>query len=70
MKARQHLGEILSAFEFLDREALQLTLAELPEVKDPLPSAATRFYVLLETAGSNSEHDSAKMKVMTKAGNY
>ena len=36
--ARRHLGEILSAFEFLDREALAMTLDQLPNVTDPLPA--------------------------------
>lgn len=62
MKARQHLGEILSAYEFLDKEALALTLKEVAEARDPLPNAMTKFYVLIETAGSNAAHDSAKMK--------
>ena len=36
-KAKQHLGEILSAFEFLDHHALIITLKNLPNIKNPLP---------------------------------
>lgn len=63
MKARQHLGEILSAFEFLDKQALQLTLSVIPEIVNPLSQSDASFYVMLETAGSNSAHDSEKLRV-------
>lgn len=36
--AKRDLGEVLSAFEFLDRESLHITLRHLPGAKDPLPS--------------------------------
>lgn len=36
-KAKQHLGEILSAFEFLDHHALIVTLKNLQNIKNPLP---------------------------------
>ena len=42
VSARRHLGEILSAFEFLDREALVMTLEQLPNVQDPLPATEVR----------------------------
>ena len=61
--AKAALGEILSAFEFLDQQALQLTLEHLPEAADPLPGQSHPLYVLLETSGSNSEHDHAKLQV-------
>ena len=61
--AKAALGEILSAFEFLDRQALQLTLEHLPEAADPLPGQQAPIYVLLETSGSNEEHDHAKLQV-------
>ncbi len=35
--AKRDLGEVLSAFEFLDRESLDITLRHLPGAKDPLP---------------------------------
>ena len=39
MSARKHLGEILSAFEFLDQAALQMTLRNLPAIQNPLPES-------------------------------
>ena len=60
--ARQQLGEILSAFEFFDKEALQLTLSEIAEAENPLPDTDNQFNVVIETAGSNAEHDAAKLK--------
>ena len=63
--ARQQLGEILSAFEFFDRQALQLTLSEIAEAENPLPDTSNQFNVLIETAGSNAEHDAAKIGVST-----
>ena len=62
MRARQKLGEILSAFEFLDRESLELTLAHLVGVRNPLPDARAPFYLLVETSGSSEEHDSEKLQ--------
>lgn len=59
--AKQELGEILSAFEFFDRTCLDLVLKHHPAVRDPLPppesAPAHPFYLLVETAGSNQEHD-------------
>ena len=61
-RARGALGEILSAFEFLDRQALELTKDHL-EIVDPLPHTNTQFYLVVETSGSNEEHDMAKLEV-------
>ena len=63
LRAKAQLGEILSAFEFLDQQALQLTLKHLPGAEDPLPGKQGAIYVLLETSGSNAEHDRAKLEV-------
>lgn len=41
-KAKQHLGEILSAFEFLDHHSLIVTLKNLPNIKNPLPDTQVR----------------------------
>lgn len=58
--ARSMLGEILSAFEFLDDCSMNLVEMQLglhnPISKQP-------FYVLLETSGSNSTHDEQKLDV-------
>ncbi len=39
VRAKQQLGEVLSAFEFLDRASLDVTLEHLPFAKDPLPES-------------------------------
>ena len=63
VKARQKLGEILSAFEFFDQQALDLTLKHLEGVRNPLPDTQTPFYLVIETSGSNEEHDNEKLQV-------
>lgn len=37
MRAKRKLAEVLSAFEFLDSSALDLTLHQLPHIINPLP---------------------------------
>ncbi|KAJ1634002.1 D-2-hydroxyglutarate dehydrogenase [Pavlovales sp. CCMP2436] len=59
-EAKGHLAEILSAVEFLDDQALELTLAHLHGARNPLETRAP-FYMLIEVSGSNEEHDSAKL---------
>ncbi|KAA6424891.1 MAG: actin interacting [Trebouxia sp. A1-2] len=61
-KAKQHLGEILSAFEFLDHHSLIITLKNLSFIKNPLPDTQTPIYLVVETSGSNAEHDYAKLE--------
>lgn len=39
VEARRQLGEVLSAFEFLDAESLGVALAHLPGARDPLPAS-------------------------------
>ena len=67
VRARRRLGEILSAFEFLDRGSLELTQTELEGVRDPLPGAVQPFYLVVETSGSNAEHDYAKLEARAAA---
>ncbi|VFR01246.1 unnamed protein product [Cuscuta campestris] len=55
--AKKKLGEILSAFEYLDSTAMDLVLKHLNGVRNPLPSSTYNFYVLIETTGSNEIHD-------------
>ena len=62
VRAKQALGEVLSAFEFLDRASLEVTLEHLPGSKDPLPGSEAPFYLVVETSGSNAEHDAAKLE--------
>ncbi|RKP25042.1 hypothetical protein SYNPS1DRAFT_29212 [Syncephalis pseudoplumigaleata] len=59
--AKDMLSEILSAFEFWDHKAAGLVRAHHGVGhKDPLTSQYP-FYVLVETQGSDSEHDMAKL---------
>jgi len=57
--ARANLNEILSAFEFIDTEAMSSVTAHL-HVSNPISSSS--FYVLLETSGSNAAHDEHKLQ--------
>ncbi|XP_066536479.1 D-2-hydroxyglutarate dehydrogenase, mitochondrial isoform X3 [Hoplias malabaricus] len=63
------LGEILSAFEFLDASCMSLLEKHL-KLSNPIRESP--FYVVIETAGSNAAHDEEKLhrfldKVMTSA---
>ena len=57
--AKSHLGEVLSAFEFLDAASMQAARENLGH-KSPLGADAP-FYVLVETHGSSTAHDRAKV---------
>ncbi|KAK3200807.1 hypothetical protein GRF29_213g61005 [Pseudopithomyces chartarum] len=58
--AKGHLGEILSAFEMMDGRS-QKILKEVAGTKLPLEGDYP-FYCLVETSGSNSDHDSEKLQ--------
>ncbi|KAI3646988.1 hypothetical protein MP228_007209 [Amoeboaphelidium protococcarum] len=74
LEAKSRLAEIVSAFEFFDSSALQMVHQQMPHVRSPLPSqnvsssvgtnvnSQQDFYVLLETSGSNMEHDQDKLQ--------
>uniref|UniRef100_A0A8D1REW4 D-2-hydroxyglutarate dehydrogenase, mitochondrial n=1 Tax=Sus scrofa TaxID=9823 RepID=A0A8D1REW4_PIG len=55
---RRLLGEILSAFEFMDAECLQLVGRRL-HLTNPVQESP--FYVLIETSGSGADHDAEKL---------
>lgn len=58
-ETRIALGEILSAFEFWDQEGMDLVLRHTGQ-KAPFqgePAGGRAFYVLIETSGSNKDHD-------------
>lgn len=57
--ARSELSEILSAFEFMDEDAMSSSIRHLKS-SNPLQKSAP-FYVLVETSGSDSAHDEAKL---------
>ncbi|TPX67412.1 hypothetical protein SpCBS45565_g03790 [Spizellomyces sp. 'palustris'] len=60
--AKGELNEILSAFEFFDHTCLDLVKHHIPNVREPF-TTQTPFYVLIETNGSNKDHDDEKLAV-------
>ncbi|EGV64601.1 D-lactate ferricytochrome c oxidoreductase [Yamadazyma tenuis] len=61
VETRKELGEILSAFEFMDGKSQILTGRYL-KLDHPIESAEFPFYILIETSGSNKEHDDEKLE--------
>ncbi|KAI1777715.1 hypothetical protein F4818DRAFT_407741 [Hypoxylon cercidicola] len=59
-KAKTQLGEILSAFELMDSQSQDI-FHKVKGNKRPL-TGEHPFYCLIETSGSNSEHDSQKLE--------
>lgn len=59
--ARRELAEILSAFEFMDGKS-QLLTARYLKADHPIESGEYPFYVLIETSGSNRDHDMEKIE--------
>lgn len=59
--ARKELSEILSAFEFMDGKSQILTARHL-KTDHPIESGQYPFYVLIETSGSNRDHDMEKIE--------
>ena len=59
-EAKSHLSEILSAFELMDARSQALVHA-VTDRKRPLDGEYP-FYCLVETSGSNGEHDAAKLE--------
>ncbi|KAF8541594.1 FAD linked oxidase domain-containing protein [Trichophaea hybrida] len=62
VKTKQQLSEILSAFELMDANS-QRMVGQVTGKKHPLESKPP-FYVLIETSGSNTEHDSEKLNTL------
>ncbi|KAL8601676.1 D-2-hydroxyglutarate dehydrogenase, mitochondrial [Nucella lapillus] len=58
---KKHLGEIVSAFEFLDAASMDVAVSNLGLTN---PLSDTPFYVLIETGGSNKDHDEEKLSVL------
>lgn len=59
-EAKSQLSEILSAFELMDSHSQDL-VATVTKNKRPLEGQHP-FYCLIETSGSNSEHDNEKLE--------
>uniref|UniRef100_A0A0D9WWC1 Probable D-2-hydroxyglutarate dehydrogenase, mitochondrial n=1 Tax=Leersia perrieri TaxID=77586 RepID=A0A0D9WWC1_9ORYZ len=68
LAARRSLGEILSAFEFMDRHCINLAMKYLEGVHNPLPVSPYNFYVLIETTGSDESYDKVYQKHPSKLG--
>ncbi|KAI5065125.1 hypothetical protein GOP47_0019820 [Adiantum capillus-veneris] len=66
-EAKSRLGEILSAFEFMDRHALDMVLKHSGKSRDPLPASKHTFYLLVETTGSFQNHDREKLDKFLEA---
>jgi len=59
---RERLGEILSAFEYIDKVAYEMGIRSgqvRPLAEDE--TAEAECYVMIETSGGNKEHDEAKL---------
>ncbi|ESQ46391.1 hypothetical protein EUTSA_v10000690mg, partial [Eutrema salsugineum] len=61
VEAKRNLGEILSAFEFLDNNSMDLVLNHLDGVRNPV-SSPENFYILIETTGSGETYDREKLE--------
>mmetsp|Transcript_58399 Transcript_58399/g.92739 ORF Transcript_58399/g.92739 Transcript_58399/m.92739 type:complete len:533 (-) Transcript_58399:175-1773(-) len=59
--AKAELGEIMSAFEFLDHHSMEVH-ARNPTMQVGNPISDSPFYVLIETHGSNESHDEQKLE--------
>ncbi|GFR77757.1 D-2-hydroxyglutarate dehydrogenase, mitochondrial [Elysia marginata] len=64
VSCKSYLGEIMSAFEFLDSESMELVKENL-SLSSPLQQYP--FYVLVECSGSNGDHDEQKLTNMLQA---
>ncbi|KAJ1288059.1 hypothetical protein BS78_02G059800 [Paspalum vaginatum] len=62
LAARRSLGGILSAFEFMDHHCIDLAMRHLEGVQNPLPASPYKFYVLIETTGSDESYDKTKLE--------
>ncbi|WVF72314.1 hypothetical protein IAT40_007127 [Kwoniella sp. CBS 6097] len=62
-ETKRHLGEILSAFEMFDRSSYDAVKAHgaARRVFGEQGEKEGRFFCLVETSGSNAEHDSEKL---------
>ena len=59
--AKRELGEVLAAFEFMDKEVLDEAATE-KSIPLATEDGNYRFCVLVETQGSNRNHDASKIE--------
>lgn len=69
VRAKEKLGEILSAYEFMDTESVDLAVKHLSHVSNPMASDESgetspegSGMVLIECAGSNADHNREKLE--------
>jgi FAD/FMN-containing dehydrogenase len=67
-EAKRHLSEILSAFELMD--GVSQDLVERVTSKKPPLEGKHPFYCLIETSGSNKEHDDEVSQVIVRRLSY
>lgn len=61
MMVRKHCAEILSALEFVDQESFNIVQRNPSAPRDPFAERHP-MYVLIETSGSNKQHDEEKLQ--------
>ena len=61
-EAKVQLGEILSAFEMMDAPSQELIHRVRTDAKRPLEGGPFPFYCLIETSGSDTDHDAEKLE--------
>ncbi|KAF8588478.1 D-lactate dehydrogenase [Ramaria rubella] len=62
VKTRQHVGEILSAFEFFDLAGHKIQQSHASNPRSIFDAGKDApFYALIETTGSNKDHDDEKL---------
>ncbi|KAG0749874.1 hypothetical protein G6F57_011375 [Rhizopus arrhizus] len=59
--AKEDLSEILSAFEFWDHESVDVVKSQMMDQSNYPIEGKHAFYALIETQGSNREHDQEKL---------
>lgn len=63
LMVRKHCAEILSAFEFLDESCFSIVQGNPSAPRNPFQERHP-LYVLIETSGSNREHDEQKLQCL------
>ncbi|GAB2227358.1 hypothetical protein Droror1_Dr00009176 [Drosera rotundifolia] len=67
LEAKRKLGEVLSGFEFLDSQSMDLVLNHLEGARNPLPPSLHNFYALIETTGNDESYDKEKLQAFLMA---
>jgi len=63
-ETKSSLGEIVSAFEFMDSVSFNTSLKAFKDIRNPLASSSAGTYLLVETLGSNDDHDKEKISAL------